>query len=132
MKTTRDALSEVFAAMADPTRRAILTRLAIGEATVSTLAEPFGISLPAVTKHIKVLEHAGLITKSKDAQWRHCKLNGLRFRDATNWLETYRAFWEESFDRLEIYLKQTTNEPPESNPEATRRTKRRTKRHGRT
>lgn len=116
MENGRDGLSETFAALADPTRRAILSRLSQGEATVSELAEPFAISLPAITKHVKVLEHAGLITKSKDAQWRPCRLNGAAFRDATEWLELYRNFWEESFDRLEAYLKRTA--PPSSKPQS--------------
>jgi DNA-binding transcriptional ArsR family regulator len=106
-----DVLSETFAALADPTRRAILARLTKGEANVSELAKPFleGMSLPAVTKHLKVLEKAGLITKGRDAQWRPCRINGEKFRDVANWMEQYRAFWEESFDRLEAYLKTVTS-----------------------
>ena len=109
----RDELSETFAALSDPTRRAILSRLSQGDATVSELAKPYlrAMSLPAVTKHIKVLEKAGLVTKSKDAQWRPCTLNGATLKDAASWLETYRMFWEESFDRLEAYLKKTTQPP---------------------
>lgn len=105
-----DALSQTFAALADPTRRAMLARLSEGEASVSELAEPFlkEMSLPAVTKHLKVLEKAGLITKTRDAQWRRCKVNGEGMRDATEWLEQYRVFWEESFDRLGDYLKTVT------------------------
>jgi DNA-binding transcriptional ArsR family regulator len=108
-----DHLSQTFAALADPTRRAMLARLAKGEANVSDLARPFlkGMSLPAVTKHLKVLERAGLITKGRQAQWRPCKLNGEAFRDAADWMEQYRKFWEESFDRLEIYLKTVTAKP---------------------
>lgn len=105
-----DPLSQTFAALADPTRRAMLARLSQGEANVSDLAKPFlkEMSLPAVTKHLKVLEKAGLITKTREAQWRPCKLNGERFRDVADWMEQYRVFWEESFDRLEAYLKKVT------------------------
>ena len=106
----RDQLSQTFAALADPTRRAMLARLSLGEANVSDLASPFlkSMSLPAVTKHLKVLEKAGLITKSRDAQWRPCKLNGPRLKDVSDWTEQYRMFWEESFDRLGEYLKTVT------------------------
>ncbi|HMN68487.1 MAG TPA: metalloregulator ArsR/SmtB family transcription factor [Bdellovibrionales bacterium] len=106
-----DQLSQTFSALADPTRRAILARLSKGEASVNDLAAPFmkEMSLPAVTKHLKVLEKAGLITKSKDAQFRPCKINGAPLKVAANWMETYRAFWEESFDRLEMYLKSVTD-----------------------
>jgi len=105
-----DKLSQTFAALADPTRRAMLTRLSKGEANVSDLARPFlkSMSLPAVTKHLKVLEKAGLITKTRDAQWRPCKLNGDGLKPAADWMEQYRKFWEESFDRLEAYLKTVT------------------------
>ena len=105
-----DALSQTFAALADPTRRAILAQLSRGEANVSDLAKPFlkAMSLPAITKHLKVLETAGLITKSRDAQWRPCKLNGEPLKRATDWMEQYRKFWEESFDRLDAYLKTVT------------------------
>ncbi len=106
----RDKLSKTFAALADPTRRAMLARLSKGEANVSDLAKPFlkSMSLPAVTKHLKVLEQAGLVTKTRDAQWRPCKLNGRALKDAADWMEQYRVFWEESFDRLEAYLKTVT------------------------
>jgi DNA-binding transcriptional ArsR family regulator len=106
----QDHLSQTFAALADPTRRAMLARLSKGEANVSDLAKPFmkDMSLPAVTKHLKVLEKAGLITKSRDAQWRPCKLNGEGLKDIADWMEQYRMFWEESFDRLEAYLKTVT------------------------
>ena len=106
----QDHLSQTFAALADPTRRAMLARLSKGEANVSDLAKPFlkDMSLPAVTKHLKVLEKAGLVTKTRDAQWRPCKINGAPIRDAVDWMEQYRVFWEESFDRLEIYLKSVT------------------------
>lgn len=101
-----DHLSQTFSALSDPTRRAMLAHLSRGEAHVSELAKPFlkEMSLPAVTKHLKVLETAGLITKTKDAQWRSCKLNGSPLKDATDWMEQYREFWEESFDRLGEYL----------------------------
>ena len=107
----QDHLSQTFAALADPTRRAMLARLSKGEANVSDLAKPFlkNMSLPAITKHLKVLEKAGLITKTREAQWRPCKLNGHAFKDVADWMEQYRAFWEESFDRLEAYLKTVTS-----------------------
>ncbi|AGY60344.1 ArsR family transcriptional regulator [Gloeobacter kilaueensis JS1] len=101
---TDDRLSAIFAALADPTRRAILARLARGEAAVNELAEPFAISLPAITKHLKVLERAGLITRSRQAQWRPCRLDAAALRDATDWLEHYRQFWDQSLDRLDEYL----------------------------
>jgi len=106
----QDALSQTFSALADPTRRAMLAQLSKGESNVSALAKPFlkDMSLPAITKHLKVLENAGLITKTRDAQWRPCKLNGDGFKDAVDWMEQYRAFWEESFDRLDVYLKTVT------------------------
>ena len=100
-----DQLSNTFAALADPTRRAILGRLAEGEATVNELAEPFPLSVQAVSKHLKVLEHAGLITRSRTAQLRPSRLQGAPLRDAVDWLETYRHFWEGSFDRLEARLR---------------------------
>src|SRR6202021_3195884 len=98
-------LSQAFAALADPTRRAMLSRLSRGEANVSDLAKPFlkEMSLPAVTKHLKVLEKAGLITKSREAQWRPCKLNADAFKDVAHWMEEYRIFSEERFDRLLAY-----------------------------
>jgi DNA-binding transcriptional ArsR family regulator len=99
-----DLLSTTFAALADPTRRAILARLAVGESSVNQLAEPFDISLPAISRHLKVLENAGLITRGRDAQWRPCKLNPERLKTVDDWLDDYRRFWEESFDRLEEYL----------------------------
>ena len=105
-----DHLSQTFSALADPTRRAMLARLSKGEANVTDLAGPFlkDMSLPAITKHLKVLEKAGLITKTRDAQWRPCKLNGAPLKDVSTWMEQYRMFWEESFDRLEDYLKTIT------------------------
>jgi DNA-binding transcriptional ArsR family regulator len=109
-----DYLSQTFSALADPTRRALLEELSHGESSVTELAQPFlkEMSLPAVTKHLKVLEKAGLITKSRDAQWRPCRLNGAPLKSATNWMEQYRAHWEESFDRLGAYLK-TVQAAPE-------------------
>src|SRR6201998_895403 len=95
-----DPLTRTFSALAAPTRRAILARLASGEASVTELAEPFAMSLPAVSKHLKVLEHAGLITRSRDAQWRPCKLKAQPLKGAADWLEHYRQFWEQSLDRL--------------------------------
>ena len=99
-----DRLSSTFSALADPTRRAILARLARGETSVGDLAEPFDISLPAVSRHLKVLERAGLIEREVDAQWRLCRLKGRPLREAHGWLERYRRFWEESLDRLTEYL----------------------------
>jgi DNA-binding transcriptional ArsR family regulator len=99
-----DQLSATFAALADPTRRAILARLADGETSVTELAEPFDMSLPAVTKHLKVLEKAGLISRGRQAQWRPCKLEAQPLREATDWIAQYRQFWEGTLDRLEIYL----------------------------
>jgi DNA-binding transcriptional ArsR family regulator len=104
MQTQPDQLSSTFAALADPTRRAILARLALGETSVKELAEPFAISPPAITKHLKVLQRAGLISQSRQAQWRPCKLEAAPLREVAAWAEDYRRFWEESFDRLDIYL----------------------------
>jgi DNA-binding transcriptional ArsR family regulator len=101
---TSDQLSTTFAALADPTRRAILARLATGETSVKELAEPFEMSLPAVTKHLKVLERAGLITRGRQAQWRPCRLHAAPLKGASDWIDSYRAFWEESLDRLGEYL----------------------------
>jgi len=99
-----DRLSTTFSALADPTRRAILARLIAGEVSVTELAEPFAMSLPAVSKHLKVLERAGLIKRSREAQWRPCRLVAGPLKDAADWLEHYRHFWEESLDRLDDYL----------------------------
>src|SRR2546423_9621924 len=101
---TDDQLSSTFAALADPTRRAILSRLAGGEAAVTELAEPFDMSLPAVSKHLKVLERAGLIARSRDAQWRPCHLEPAPLKEVADWIGHYRKFWEASFDRLDEYL----------------------------
>ena len=103
---TADRLSTTFAALADPTRRALLARLSLGETTVTELAEPFAMSLPAISKHLKVLERAGLIARGREAQWRPCRLEAAPLKDATAWLEEYRRFWEQSFDRLGDYLQQ--------------------------
>src|SRR6266496_179466 len=100
-----DRLSVVFSALADPTRRAILARLASGTASVTELAAPFEMSLPAISKHLKVLERAGLISRGREAQWRPCRLEAAPLKDAAEWLEDYRRFWEESFDRLDDYLR---------------------------
>ena len=101
-----DRLSSTFAALSDPTRRAILARLASGETSVLKLAEPFEISLPAVSKHLKVLERAGLIARGREAQWRPCRLQANPLKDIADWVEYYRRHWEESFERLDSYLKQ--------------------------
>jgi DNA-binding transcriptional ArsR family regulator len=100
-----DRLSEIFAALADPTRRAILARLSESDATVNELAEPFAISLPAISRHLKVLEKAGLITRSRSAQWRSSSLRAEPLREATAWMERYRQFWDANFDRLDAHLK---------------------------
>jgi DNA-binding transcriptional ArsR family regulator len=99
-----DRLSAIFAALADPTRRAILARLASGHASVTELAAPFDMSMPAITKHLKVLERAGLVARERDAQWRPCRLDAGPLKDVADWVEHYRAFWEQSFDRLDDYL----------------------------
>lgn len=99
-----DRLSATFSALADPTRRAILARLAEGEASVADLAAPFSISAPAVTKHLKVLQRAGLITQGRQAQWRPCRLEAAPLQEAADFIEQYRQFWEQSFDRLDTYL----------------------------
>jgi DNA-binding transcriptional ArsR family regulator len=101
-----DPLSETFAALADPTRRAILARLVSGEASVTELAAPFDMSMPAISKHLKVLERAGLIARGREAQWRPCRLEAGRLKDVADWVEHYRRFWEESFDRLDDYLRE--------------------------
>jgi DNA-binding transcriptional ArsR family regulator len=101
-----DQLSATFAALADPTRREILGRLTGGEKSVTELAAPFNMSLPGISKHLKVLERAGLITRGRDAQWRPCRLRASPLKGAAGWLENYRRFWEESFDRLEAYLQE--------------------------
>jgi DNA-binding transcriptional ArsR family regulator len=100
-----DQITSTFAALADPTRRAILARLSLGETSVTELAAPFEMSMPAVSRHLKVLERAGLISRGREAQWRPCKLNPKPLKEAAEWLEEYRQFWEQRFDRLEEYLK---------------------------
>ena len=102
---TAQQLDRTFSALADPTRRAILARLARGEASVSQIAEPFDMTLPAVSKHLRVLEKAGLISQSRDAQWRPCRLEAKPLKDASDWIESYRVYWEQSFDKLDEYLR---------------------------
>ncbi|HTG37004.1 MAG TPA: metalloregulator ArsR/SmtB family transcription factor [Thermoanaerobaculia bacterium] len=101
-----DHLSAIFSALADPTRRAILARLTTGEASVTELAEPFEMSMPAISKHLKVLERAGLIARGREAQWRPCRLEAEPLKEVADWLEHYRRFWEQSFDRLGEYLRE--------------------------
>jgi DNA-binding transcriptional ArsR family regulator len=112
---TEDELSTMFAALADPTRRAILARLAQGEATVNELAAPFNLSLPGVSKHLKVLQHAGLISQGRRAQWRPCRLEPTRLKQVADWVETYRHVWEERFGRLDAYLREL--QPDQENQE---------------
>ena len=120
---SRDPLSLTFAALADPTRRAILARLSAGELTVNELAEPFALSLPAISKHLKVLQRAGLITQGRKAQWRPCRLEAGPLKDVDAWLERYRQFYEESFNRLDEYLRELQaqaaagSEPATENPD---------------
>ena len=109
----QDSLSATFAALADPTRRAILARLAQGETSVTELAQPFAMSLPAVSRHLKVLERAHLIERGREAQWRPCKLSPEPLKDVSSWLEQYRRFWEESFDRLDAYLQHIQKGDPD-------------------
>ncbi len=106
---TADQLDTVFAALADPTRRAILARLASGSATVTELAEPFEMSLPGISKHLKVLREAGLIEQGREAQWRPCQLDASPLKEVADWVEPYRRFWEQSFDRLDDYLQVLKN-----------------------
>ncbi len=107
-----DRLSATFSALADPTRRAILARLALGQTSVSELAEPFAISLPAVSRHLKVLEHAGLIARGREAQWRPCRIEPQALKGVDEWLEEYRRLWEQRLDRLEDYLRTLQSETP--------------------
>lgn len=116
-------LDVTFAALADPTRRAIIARLAAGEATVTDLAQPFAMSLPAISKHLKVLERAGLISRGRDAQRRPCRLDARRLKDVSDWVEHYRRYWEQSFDRLDDYLRAVQAKGPDTPPVE--------KRHGR-
>jgi DNA-binding transcriptional ArsR family regulator len=106
---TADLLSTTFAALADPTRRAILARLSRGTTSVTELAEPFKMTLPGISKHLKVLERAGLIARGREAQWRPCRLKAAPLKNAASWLEEYRRFWEQSFDRLDDYLQELQN-----------------------
>jgi DNA-binding transcriptional ArsR family regulator len=109
-KIAEDKLSVTFAALADPTRRAILARLAGGEASVTELAKPFDLSLPGVSKHLKVLQRAGLITQGRNAQWRPCRLEAPRLKEVADWVGEYRRFWDESFERLDEFLEQLKKE----------------------
>lgn len=118
-----DRLSATFSALADPTRRAILARLMSGEVSVSELAEPFEMSLPAISKHLKVLERAGLIARGRAAQWRPCRLEAGPLKDVTEWLERYRQFWEQSFDRLEDYLRELQAQEKKSDKNPGRKNK---------
>jgi DNA-binding transcriptional ArsR family regulator len=113
-----DRLSTMFGALADPTRRAILARLALGETTVAELAKPFDISGPAISKHLKVLENAGLITRGREAQWRPCKIEPLALKSLDEWLEQYRQFWEERLDRLDDYLRKLQGREPALPPKS--------------
>jgi DNA-binding transcriptional ArsR family regulator len=122
---TADQLSLTFAALADPTRRAILSRLAKGEMSVTDLAAPFTMTLPAISRHLKVLQRAGLIAQGRRAQWRPCRLEAAPLKDVADWVETYRAFWEGSFDRLDEYLRQLHAETHPRTP-----TKKRQREHG--
>lgn len=126
---TSEQLNATFSALADPTRRAILARLASGEASVQELAQPFDMSLPAISKHLKVLERAGLIARGREAQWRPCRLQAAPLKEASDWIEQYRRFWEESFDRLDDYLHelQGKTKPEQTHPHSTTKEKR----HGR-
>ncbi len=120
-----DSLSTTFAALADPTRRAILARLATGQYSVTDLAEPFDMSLPAISKHLRVLETAGLITRSREAQWRPCRIEARPLKDVAAWAERYRAIWEERFDRLDTYLEQIKEKEKEKPHGRQRRRKQR-------
>lgn len=121
LQNSPDPLSATFAALADPTRRAILARLATGETPVSQLAEPFDMSMPAVSKHLKVLERAGLIARGREAQRRPCRLEPAPLKQASDWIENYRLFWEESFDRLDAYLAELKKETKENKKNARKR-----------
>ena len=116
MQMSTDRLSSTLSALADPTRRAILARLAAGEASVTQLIEPFRLSQPAISKHLKVLERAGLISRSHQAQWRPCKLEGASLKEVADWLTPYRRFWEESLDRLDEHLRKIQSETTKARP----------------
>jgi DNA-binding transcriptional ArsR family regulator len=120
MSASSDSLSATFAALADPTRRAILARLASGEASVSELAAPFDMSMPAVSKHLKVLERAGLIARGREAQWRPCRLDPAPLKDVAAWIERYRRTWEERFERLENILHELQSKPEKEQKHARR------------
>ena len=125
MTTSADRLSTTFAALADPTRRAILARLALGETSVTELAQPFDMSLPAISKHLKVLEHAGLILRGRDAQFRPCRIEASALKPVDDWLENYRRLWEERLDRLDAYLQRlqaAAKKPLAKNPKKKPRT----------
>jgi DNA-binding transcriptional ArsR family regulator len=119
-----DRLSTTFAALADPTRRAILARLTLGETSVTELAEPFAMSLPAVSKHLKVLERAGLIARGREAQWRPCRIDAAALKEVDDWLERYRRFWDESLDRLDDYLRDAQATEARANDKPPRRRRR--------
>ena len=123
--TTTDHLSSTFAALADPTRRAILHRLAAGEASVMELAEPFALSQPTISKHLKVLERAGLIARGREAQWRPCRIELNALKGVDDWLEEYRRLWEQRLDRLEDYLRTLQSEPPQDKTPAKKPEKKR-------
>lgn len=110
-------LDRAFAALSDPTRRAILSRLALGEAAVTELAQPFQMSLPAVSKHLKVLERAGLIKRSKQAQWRYCRIDPAPLKQVADWVENYKRFWEQSYERLDEYLEDLKSKSGQKGPE---------------
>ena len=116
MQTQPDPLSTTFAALADPTRRAMLARLAKGEATVTELAAPFELSLPAISKHLKVLQKAGLVEQGRQAQWRPCRLSPAPLRDVADWVGQYRRHWEDSFERLDAYLREVGVDDPDTKP----------------
>jgi DNA-binding transcriptional ArsR family regulator len=118
---TQDHLSTTFAALADPTRRAILARLASGEASVTELSEPFAMSMPAISRHLKVLEHAGLIARGREAQWRPCRLEAGPLKDVASWVDHYRSFWEQSFDRLDDYLRELKSQEIKNQQKPARR-----------
>ena len=123
-----DPLSTTFAALADPTRRAILARLALGETSVTELAEPFDMSLPAISKHLKVLEHAGLISRGREAQWRPCRIAPVSLREVDGWLGSFRRFWDENFDRLDDYLQELkAHQPAKAAPRAKSKTRAKTR-----
>lgn len=130
-----DAISNTFSALADPTRRAILARLALGETSVTELAKPFEMSMPAVSKHLRVLENAGLVERGRQAQFRPVKLKAEPLRDASQWIDSYRRFWEESFDRLDEYLRRLQADQQHSAAKKTQRNNgrkgKKEKRHGR-